>query len=60
MLATLQMIREKFGGPEQYVIEKCGLTPEEVNRIRSNLVIDACPIHQLPTTMAGYNPDDVG
>ncbi|TGO58247.1 hypothetical protein BCON_0057g00340 [Botryotinia convoluta] len=33
MLATLKMLREKFGGAESYVIEKCGLTIDEVERI---------------------------
>ena len=47
MLATLQMIREKFGGPEQYVKEKCGLTTEEVERIRENLVVNAAPVHKI-------------
>jgi len=40
MLATLRMMRERFGGPEQYVIERCGLTKEDVDRIRSNLVVE--------------------
>jgi hypothetical protein len=39
MLATLKMMREKYGGPEQYVIDRCGLTKEDVDRIQSNLVV---------------------
>jgi hypothetical protein len=46
MLATLKIIRESFGGPEVYMIERCGLTKEEVEKIRSNLVIDEPALHQ--------------
>ncbi len=45
MLATLKMIREKFGGPEGYVIEKCGLTKEEVEKIRKNLIVEEPAVH---------------
>ncbi|CAG8976729.1 hypothetical protein HYALB_00012527 [Hymenoscyphus albidus] len=37
MLATLQIIRERFGGPEKYMTDICGLTKEQVEKIRSNL-----------------------
>jgi hypothetical protein len=47
MLATLKMISEKYGGPEQYVIEKCGLSKEEVHLVRSNMVVKALPIQML-------------
>jgi hypothetical protein len=50
MLATLAMIREKFGGPEGYVTEKCRLTADEVQRIRDNLIVATPPIHQVPST----------
>jgi hypothetical protein len=45
MLATLRLIREKFGGPEGYVIEKCGLTREEVEKIRKNLIVEKPAVH---------------
>jgi hypothetical protein len=45
MLATLKMIREKFGGAKGYVIEKCGLTKEEVQKICSNLIVEKPAIH---------------
>lgn len=48
MLATLRMIRERFGGPEQYVIEKCGLSQEDVEKIRANLVVETAPIYEVP------------
>jgi hypothetical protein len=47
MLATLKMIREKYGGPEQYVIDRCGLTEDDVHQIRSNLVVKAPAIQIL-------------
>jgi hypothetical protein len=45
MLATLRLIREKFGGPEGYVIEKCGLTKDEVEQIRKNLIVEKPALH---------------
>jgi CRISPR/Cas system type I-B associated protein Csh2 (Cas7 group RAMP superfamily) len=45
MLATLKMIRETFGGAEGYVIEKCGLTQEEVEKIRKNLIVEEPAVH---------------
>lgn len=45
MMLTLKVIREKFGGAEGYVIEKCGLTKEEVEKIRANLIVEAPAIH---------------
>ena len=47
MLATLKMIHEKYGGPEQYVVDRCGLTKEDVDRIRSNLIVKAPAIQTL-------------
>lgn len=46
MLATLKVIREKFGGVENYMIEYCGLTKADVEKIRSNLVIEEPALHQ--------------
>jgi CRISPR/Cas system type I-B associated protein Csh2 (Cas7 group RAMP superfamily) len=40
MLATLKMLKEKFGGADQYMVEKCGLTKEDVEKIRSNLIAE--------------------
>ncbi|CAD6443949.1 38062db6-ce87-42d9-9ac4-7bb3f2de0d0f [Sclerotinia trifoliorum] len=47
MLATLKMLIEKFGGAEGYVIEKCGLTAGEVEKIRKNLIIESPAIHSV-------------
>lgn len=40
MLATLAVLREKWGGAEGYVVKELGLTKEEVEAIRRNLVVD--------------------
>ena len=40
MLATLKYIDEEYGGAERYVIEKLGVTKEEVERIREVMVVD--------------------
>lgn len=47
MLSTLRMLHEKFGGAEGYVREKCGLTAEEVEKIRKNLIIKSPAVHKL-------------
>ena len=39
MLATLVHIRETYGSVEGYVTEYCGLTPQEVDQLRANLVV---------------------
>jgi len=46
MLATLRVIRETFGGAEGYVVEKCGLTKEEVEKIRRNLIVEKPAVHE--------------
>lgn len=40
MAATLAMIRQRWGGVEEYVRKEVGLSPEEVEAIRANLVVD--------------------
>ena len=47
MMSTLRVIRENFGGAERYVIEKCGLTKEQVEKIRANLIVETPAIHQI-------------
>lgn len=39
MLGALKAMREQHGSVEQYVVEKCGLSQEEVEQIRKNLVV---------------------
>lgn len=46
MLSLLKAIRREFGGVETYMIEKCGLTKEDVEKIRSNLTTEEPAIHQ--------------
>jgi len=48
MLATLKMIRETYGSAEGYIIEKCGLTKEEVERICKNMIVEKPAIHRKP------------
>ncbi|PSR94016.1 protein-tyrosine phosphatase-like protein [Coniella lustricola] len=40
MLATLALVREEWGGVEEYVVKELGLSIEEVIAIRRNLVVD--------------------
>ncbi|CZT06927.1 hypothetical protein WAI453_012828 [Rhynchosporium graminicola] len=46
MLATLERIRLDFGGPEGYIIAKCGLTEEDIANIRKNLIVEIPAIHK--------------
>lgn len=48
MMATLEMIRDKFGGAEGYMVEKCGLAKEQVEAIRKNLIVDDEPAYKIP------------
>lgn len=38
MLATLEMIREVYGGAEGYVKDKCGLSDDDIARVRQSMV----------------------
>lgn len=40
MMLTLKVIREKFGGVENYMIERCGLTKEQVEQLKRNLIVE--------------------
>jgi CRISPR/Cas system type I-B associated protein Csh2 (Cas7 group RAMP superfamily) len=46
MLATLKMIQEKLGSAEEYMTEKCGLTKEDVEKIRTNLIVEKPAVQQ--------------
>ncbi|KAL9082426.1 MAG: hypothetical protein Q9159_006414 [Coniocarpon cinnabarinum] len=37
MIGTLDMIKEKYGSAEGYVMNECGLGPEELEGVRRNL-----------------------
>lgn len=41
MKATLTLFRETYGSFEKYVRDQCGLSKEEVIRLRGMLVVDA-------------------
>lgn len=47
MLKTLDMIRERFGGAEGYMIDACGLSKEEVEKIRKNMIRETPAVHEL-------------
>lgn len=47
MRKTLHMLREQFGGPEQYLKDYCKLTDEEIGRLREILVSDEEPSMDL-------------
>jgi hypothetical protein len=44
MLATLEMIEQRFGGVLGYVGDLVGMTDEQIERIRSNLLTDEVPV----------------
>ncbi len=44
MLATLEMIRNVYGGPEGYVKSHCGLSDEDIERIRKNVTAEVAPV----------------
>lgn len=38
MALTLQGIRERYGGVSQYAQDYCGLSAEDIDRIRQNMI----------------------
>lgn len=48
MRATLTMMRAKYGSVERYATECCGLTPESLERLRRNMLVDAGSNDELP------------
>ena len=47
MMATLKMIREKFGGPEQYCLDVLGLSKEEIEAVKTSLIVDEPAIRKF-------------
>lgn len=45
MTSTIDMINQRYGGAEQYVLNVMGLDPDQVARLKRNLTADAKPIH---------------
>lgn len=46
MLGTLALIRREYGGAEAFVKGQCGLSDEEIGRIRRNLVVEIDEDHR--------------
>lgn len=46
MLGTLALIRREYGGVEDFVKGRCGLSDEEIERIRRNLVVEVGGDHR--------------
>ncbi|KAG6044032.1 hypothetical protein E4U33_001587 [Claviceps sp. LM78 group G4] len=43
MLATLQIIREEYGGVEEYVRTHCKLSQDDIEQIRTNFIVEVPP-----------------
>ena len=41
MMAFLNLLRERHGGAEGYAVSVCGLTEQDVDAIKANLVVEA-------------------
>ena len=41
MLAFLELLQEKYGGAKGYIREICGLTDDDIQIIRQNLITKA-------------------
>ncbi|KFA63388.1 hypothetical protein S40285_01842 [Stachybotrys chlorohalonatus IBT 40285] len=54
MLATLGLIRDEYGSVEAYVRTECGLSDEEIERIRRNMVVDASSLGDRPLPTMPY------
>lgn len=44
MAAALKMVEEEFGGVENYLTMRCGLSTEDLAVLRKNLLADVEPI----------------
>ncbi|EXJ93115.1 hypothetical protein A1O3_01672 [Capronia epimyces CBS 606.96] len=59
MRAFLKTVLEaEFGGVEKYLVDKCGLNPDEVQRLRDSLIVKL-PEDQVvtPSAIDGWTPD---
>lgn len=52
------VVDAEFGGVEKYIVDKCGLSPEEVQRLRDNLIAKV-PEDQVvkPCSIDGWTPE---
>jgi protein tyrosine/serine phosphatase len=46
MIGALKMLKNDYGGAEQYFKEKCGLSDEEIAKIKGYLIVDEKPVFQ--------------
>ncbi|KAK0655123.1 protein-tyrosine phosphatase-like protein [Cercophora newfieldiana] len=40
MMGTLAMVREKYGSVERYVVDQCRVSPETIQQLRKNLIVN--------------------
>lgn len=40
MLATLKVMREEYGSVEEYVLNECRVSPDEIERLRRNFIVE--------------------
>ncbi|KHO00442.1 Protein-tyrosine/Dual-specificity phosphatase [Metarhizium album ARSEF 1941] len=52
MLATLEAMRKEYGSVEEYVLNECGLAPDDIDRLRRNFVVVAEPPNGLDASRA--------
>lgn len=50
MLSSLKMIREKYGNAEGYMINACGVSKEDVEKIRKNMIVESPAAYQLSSS----------
>ncbi|KAG5984680.1 hypothetical protein E4U55_003761 [Claviceps digitariae] len=41
MLATLRLIRREYGSVEDYVLYQCGVSPRDIDQLRTNFIVEA-------------------
>ncbi|KAG8406437.1 hypothetical protein J3459_012373 [Metarhizium acridum] len=41
MLATLKVMREQYGSVEEYVLNECRVSPDEIERLRRNFIVES-------------------
>ncbi|KAK2771309.1 tyrosine phosphatase [Colletotrichum kahawae] len=47
MLSTLELIRREYGSVESFVQTRCRLSPEAIEQIRKNLIVDVADGHRV-------------
>lgn len=40
MLATLKVLREEYGSVEEYVLNECKISPEDIAQLRRNFIVE--------------------